>query len=89
MKLLFLMQFPKPNIISLYKKNDMKNILHIAAWVTGSIGIMMMFLGIIAFLAGGILFGHLWSNYFFPAYNFILLGTFFFLALLVTKANKK
>jgi hypothetical protein len=67
----------------------MKNILHIAAWVTGSIGILMMLLGIIAFMAGGILFGHLWSNYFFPAYNFILLGTFFFLAILVGKAFKK
>ncbi|MFZ4546830.1 MAG: hypothetical protein ACOYN4_05330 [Bacteroidales bacterium] len=67
----------------------MKNPLHIAAWVTGSIGILMMLLGIIAFLAGGILFGHLWSNYFFPAYNFILLGTFFFLAMLVAKAYKK
>ena len=67
----------------------MKNPLLIAAWFTGSIGIILMLLGITAFLAGGILFGHLWSNYFFPAYNFILLGTFFFLAMLAAKAYKK
>ncbi len=66
----------------------MKNPLQIAAWFTGSIGILLMLIGIIAYLAGGVLFGHLWSNYFFPAYNFILLGSFFFLAMLVAKAYK-
>jgi hypothetical protein len=57
--------------------------LNISAWVSGAIAIVMMLLGIIAVFSGGILFNHMWSNYFYPAYNFLLLGIFLFLAAMV------
>lgn len=66
----------------------MKNSLKILAWVSGSVGIIMMFLGSIAVLNGDRFLGHFWSNYFYPAYNFILLGIFLFLAALVQKDKK-
>jgi hypothetical protein len=65
----------------------MKNSLKILAWVSGSVGIIMMLLGSIAVLNGDRFLGHFWSNYFYPAYNFILLGIFLFLASLVQKAK--
>ena len=63
----------------------MKNNLKLFAWISGAIGIAMMLLGIIAVFIGGILLNHMWSNYFYPAYNFLLLGIFLFLAMQVTK----
>lgn len=58
------------------------------AWISGSVGIVLMLLGIIAVLAGDRFLGHFWSNYYYPAYNFILLGMFFFLAIIISKDNK-
>jgi hypothetical protein len=66
----------------------MRNFFKIVAWINGAVGIILMLLGIIAVLAGDRFLGHFWSNYFYPAYNFILLGMFFFLALIVSKDNK-
>ncbi len=66
----------------------MKNPMTILAWLNGAIGIILMLLGTIAFLAGGVLFDHFWSNYFYPAYNFILMGIFFFTAVFVGKEKK-
>lgn len=63
----------------------MKNKLKLLGWISGTIGIVMMLIGIIAVFAGGILLNHMWSNYFYPAYNFLLLGIFLFLAALVDK----
>jgi hypothetical protein len=63
----------------------MKNLFKIMAWINGIIGIILILLGVIAVLAGDRFLGHFWSNYFYPAYNFILLGIFFFLAILVSK----
>lgn len=57
----------------------MKNTLKMLAWSTGAIGIIMMIIGIIAFVSGGILWEHMWSSYFYPSYNFLLLGIFLFL----------
>jgi len=65
----------------------MKNVFKILAWVNGGVGIIMMLLGSIAVLNGDRFLGHFWSNYFYPAYNFILLGIFLFLASLVQKAK--
>ncbi|MBK7173710.1 MAG: hypothetical protein IPH84_10865 [Bacteroidales bacterium] len=66
----------------------MKNLFKWLAWASGAIGMILMLLGIIAVLAGDRFLGHFWSNYFYPAYNFILLGIFFFLALLVKKGKQ-
>jgi hypothetical protein len=63
----------------------MKNILKISAWVIGGIGIMMMLLGIIAVINDNHFLGHFWQSYFYPAYNFLLLGIFLFVAVLVMK----
>ncbi len=65
-------------------KNTLKNI----AWLSGAIGIVMMILGVISVIAGGVLWNHMWSNYFYPAYNFLLLGIFLFLASMVSKEPK-
>jgi len=66
----------------------MRNFFKIMAWISGSVGIVLMLLGIIAVLAGDRFLGHFWSNYYYPAYNFILLGMFFFLAIIISKDNK-
>jgi hypothetical protein len=66
----------------------MKNSLKILAWVSGSVGIIMMLLGSIAVINGDHFLGHFWSNYFYPAYNFILLGIFLFLAAIVQKGKE-
>jgi len=66
----------------------MKNILKNLAWISGGIGIVMMIIGIIAVAAGGILWNHMWSSYFYPAYNFLLLGIFLFLATMINKETK-
>ena len=66
----------------------MKNLLKMCAWLSGGIGIIMMLLGIIAVIAGNHLMGHIWTSYFYPAYNFLLLGVFLFLAMLVNKDPK-
>jgi multisubunit Na+/H+ antiporter MnhB subunit len=66
----------------------MRSFFKIMAWINGAVGIVLMLLGIIAVLAGDRFLGHFWSNYFYPAYNFILLGMFFFLAILINKDNK-
>ena len=63
----------------------MKNTLKILAWFSGAIGIIMMIVGTIAVLAGGILWNHMWSNYFYPSYNFLLLGIFLFMGSMVSK----
>jgi hypothetical protein len=66
----------------------MKNLFKILAWICGGVGIILMLLGLIAVLAGDRFLGHFWSNYYYPAYNFILLGIFFFLAMIAGKENK-
>lgn len=63
----------------------MKNTLQLFGWLCGAIAIVMMLLGIIAVFAGGIFLNHMWSNYFYPAYNFLMLGIFLFVASLVGK----
>jgi len=63
----------------------MKNLLKIAAWISGAIGVILILLGVIAVLAGDRFLGHFWANYFYPAYNFLLLGIFCFLAIIVGK----
>ena len=63
----------------------MKNTLKLLAWPSGAIGIIMMIIGIIAVAAGGILWNHMWSNYFYPAYNFLLLGIFLFLGAMLSE----
>ena len=67
----------------------MKNLLKMGAWLSGAIGMIMMLLGIIAVIAGNYFMGHLWTSYFYPAYNFLLLGVFLFLAILVNREVKK
>jgi hypothetical protein len=66
----------------------MKNLFKIIAFTSGGIGMVLMLLGVIAVLAGDRFLGHFWSNYFYPSYNFIHLGIFFFLALIVMKERK-
>ncbi|NVO18466.1 MAG: hypothetical protein HXX13_02135 [Bacteroidetes bacterium] len=66
----------------------MRNFFKIMAWINGLVGLILMLLGIIAVIAGDRFLGHFWSNYFYPAYNFILLGIFFFLALIVARDKK-
>jgi hypothetical protein len=63
----------------------MKNTLKMLAWLSGAIGIIMMLVGIIALTAGGILWEHMWSSYFYPSYNFLLLGIFLFLGAMGSK----
>lgn len=63
----------------------MKSKLKLLAWISGAIAMVMMLLGIIAVFAGGVLMNHMWSNYFYPAYNFLLLGIFLFVAALIDK----
>jgi hypothetical protein len=70
------------------KKYTMKNTFKIIAWLSGAVGMILMLLGIIAVLAGDRFMGHFWSNYFYPSYNFIQLGIFFFLAMLVGNMRK-
>ena len=65
----------------------MKNKLKLLGWISGAIAIVMMLLGIIAVLNGGIFMNHMWSNYFYPAYTFLTLGIFLFVAALVQKEN--
>jgi hypothetical protein len=65
----------------------MKNTLKILGWLCGAIAIVMMILGIIAVFAGGIFMNHMWSNYFYPAYNFLLLGIFLFVGSIVQKES--
>jgi hypothetical protein len=67
----------------------MKNTLKMLAWLSGAIGIILMIIGIIAVAAGGILWNHMWSNYFYPAYNFLLLGIFLLLGALSTEHTDK
>lgn len=57
----------------------MKKLLQITGWLSGAIGLVLIILGIIAVLAGGILFNHYWSNYFYPAGVFLLFGIFVFM----------
>jgi len=66
----------------------MKNTLNMTAWVSGAIAVVMMLLGIIAVFTGGVLFHHMWSNYFYPAYNFLLLGIFLFLGGMASKEKR-
>lgn len=63
----------------------MKNSLKLLGWISGAIGMVMMLLGIIAVFAGGVLMNHMWSNYYYPAYNFLLLGIFLLLAAVLNK----
>ena len=65
----------------------MKKYLKMSAWLCGAIAIVMMILGIIAVFAGGIFMNHMWSNYFYPAYNFLLLGIFLFLGSMIEKGS--
>jgi hypothetical protein len=57
----------------------MKKLIIWAAWASGAIGAVLMLLGVIARLAGGIMWNHMWSNYFYPGTCFIVLGIFLFL----------
>jgi hypothetical protein len=66
----------------------MKKAFMILAWLNGMVGLTLMLLGVIAVLAGDRFLGHFWSNYFYPAYNFILMGIFFFIAILVNKEKR-
>ncbi len=63
----------------------MKKFYKTAAWLSGAIGVILMLLGVVAVLAGNILFGHFWTTYLYPAPLFVLLGIFLFLAFLVDK----
>jgi hypothetical protein len=63
----------------------MKSTLKLFAWISGATSLILMLLGFIAVFAGGILFNHMWSNYYYPAQNFLLLGIFLFLAAQVAK----
>ncbi len=67
----------------------MKKVLQTLAWASGAVAIVMMILGIIAVLSGGILWNHMWSTYFYPAYNFLLLGLFFFVADMTCSCKKE
>ena len=67
----------------------MKNTLKMLAWFSGAVGIIMMLVGIIAVIAGGILWEHMWSSYFYPAYNFLLLGIFLFVGAGSTEPTDK
>jgi hypothetical protein len=66
----------------------MNNTLKILAWISGGVGIIMMLLGIIAALNDNHFLGHFWSSYFYPAYNFLLLGIFLFVATMVQKEKR-
>jgi hypothetical protein len=67
----------------------MKKYMEWGAWGTGVIGILGMFLGIIARLAGGILLNHMWSSYFYVGQGFIILGIFLLLGIIVCKQCEK
>ena len=54
----------------------MKKYLKLTAWASGGVAAALMFLGVIAVLTGGVLMGHHWSNLFYPAEVFLLLGIF-------------
>jgi uncharacterized membrane protein len=58
----------------------MKKLLQTIAWICAGVGTVMLILGVIAVLAGGILWNHMWSTYLYPASTFIVLGIFFLLA---------
>ncbi|HPT14086.1 MAG TPA: hypothetical protein PK796_04785 [Bacteroidales bacterium] len=58
----------------------MKRLLQTLAWISAAAGIVLLILGIIAVFAGGILWNHMWSTYFYPASTFIVLGIFLLLA---------
>lgn len=66
----------------------MNNLIKILAWLSGGVGIVLMLLGVIAVLNGDRAFGHFWANYFYPASNFLMLGIFLLLAILVGKFKK-
>ncbi len=66
----------------------MKKILHLVAWISGGVGVVMMILGIIAVFAGGILWNHMWSTYIYPVCSFLMLGIFLFLSMLVCKEKE-
>ena len=63
----------------------MKNLLRIFAWISGGVAIVLMLLGVIAVLNDNHFLGHFWGSFFYPAYNFLLLGIFLFVAGLVKK----
>jgi len=63
----------------------MKKYLKPFAWVCGAIALGLMMLGVVAVILGGSLMHHNWANYFYPAYNFIVLGMFGLMLLLVEK----
>ncbi|MBE0676060.1 MAG: hypothetical protein IH591_15500, partial [Bacteroidales bacterium] len=65
----------------------MRKILTILAWLIGGLGGLMMFTGAIAVLAGGILWDHYWSSYFFPGCGFVVLAIFIFLGISVSFAS--
>ncbi len=66
----------------------MKKLVKLAAWLSGTVGALMMLLGIIARLAGGILMNHWWSNYFYSAEIFLLLGIFLFMGVRLWEDNR-
>lgn len=67
----------------------MKKLLEVWAWTSGAIGAIMMILGVISRLAGGILWQHRWSNYFYPGGVFIVLGVFLFIGAFICKEYQK
>jgi len=67
----------------------MKKLLEALAWTSGAVGALMIILGVISRLAGGILFQHRWSNYFYPGGVFVVLGIFLFMGVIICRENQK
>lgn len=67
----------------------MKGILKILAWASTGIAVLLMLLGIIGKLAGGTLLNHWWSNYYWPAHNFLLLGIVLLLFAMLDREKKE
>ncbi len=66
----------------------MVKLLKILTWSSGAVGIIMMLLGVVTVLAGGILWEHRWSNYFYPGVGFVVLGIFLLLATILCREKE-
>ena len=67
----------------------MKNLYKIIAWILTGIGSILLLCSIIAVLAGGRFFNHVWTTYYFTTYNFLLLAVVLLLFNLSDKKDKK
>lgn len=76
------------NSLTNFKLTTMKKLIKLAAWLSGTVGALLMLLGIIARLAGGVLFNHYWANYFYSAETFLLLGIFLFVGVRLWDSNQ-